>query len=278
MTDAGIASYYDRLTRWTSMARSFGYGGGRRSLTVHRALVDPRADGRPTTTRLHDLVFELLSSYSSPHVLDAGCGLGGTMIDLAPRLGGEYTGLTLSASQAAVAEQAVEQHALSDRVQLLIRSYDHPPSGPFDIILAIEALAHSPDPAASLDAFRRVLAPDGAILIVDDMPEPAARDSGDLAAFQRGWRCPVLWGRERYVSELSARGFQAIIDRDLTDDFRPRTLSRIRMLQAVNRLACSVVPFAGFADVMDSHHGGLALERLLSKRLVRYRMILAKRL
>ena len=78
-----LASYYNRLSRWTRVAHLFGYGGGRDALTVHRALADPAAAGRVTATRLHDLLLESVPHLTNPRVLDAGCGLGGTMIDMA---------------------------------------------------------------------------------------------------------------------------------------------------------------------------------------------------
>ena len=67
----GVATYYDRLGRWNHVARVFGYGGGRGTLTVHRALVDPSARGRPTFTRLHDVLLEHLPSLDAPRMLDA---------------------------------------------------------------------------------------------------------------------------------------------------------------------------------------------------------------
>jgi hypothetical protein len=96
MADSLVAAYYDRLTRWNRLARAVGYGGGSATLTVHRGLADPRANGRPTSTRLHDLIVETVAVDRSPRVLDAGCGLGGTMLALRERWGGDYTGVTLS--------------------------------------------------------------------------------------------------------------------------------------------------------------------------------------
>src|SRR5262245_53172259 len=153
------AVYYDRLSSWTATARYLGYGGGRSALTVHRALADPRAQGRPTPTRLHDLIVEVVTKEilarpraigRPPRVLDAGCGLAGTMIDLATRVGGEYTGLTLSESQARTARRAIAQRGLSSSVRVLVQDYDAPPDGPFDLVLAIESIAHSPDPGRTV--------------------------------------------------------------------------------------------------------------------------------
>jgi SAM-dependent methyltransferase len=279
------ATYYDRLSRWTAVARVFGYGGGRDTLTVHRALADPRAAGRTTATRLHDLLVEALPPLDAPRVLDAGCGLGGTMIDLATRIGGTYVGLTLSDRQAAEGRRAVREAGLEARIEIRVRSYDLPPDGPFDLILAVESLAHSPDPAASLAALRARLAPGGCIAIVDDMPltpsrgaspEASARASADLDRFKRGWRLPVLWPRERLVAALSTLGLAMIVDRDLSADIRPRTMRRIGQLTRLNRMARAFLPSPAVREMLDSYEGGLALERLYRARWMEYRLLVAR--
>jgi len=276
MPESGSAAYYDRLSRWNTLARVFGYGGGISTLTVHRALADPRAAGRATPTRLHDLLFEHLPVMRAPLVLDAGCGLGGTMIECARRLSAHCVGLTLSASHAAGVATAAVRTGLGSRVQAVVRTYDNPPPGPFDLIVAIESLAHSPDPRVSLTALARVLAPGGTIAIVDDMPETAiAGSSGALRVFKAGWQCPVLWDRAQYATALDELGLHVIAEHDLTEDCRPRTFRRLDRLAAINRLVHRMSPFSSLRAIMDAHHGGLALERLSRAGLVRYRMIIA---
>lgn len=277
MADSGVAAYYDRLARWNSMARAVGYGGGSDALTVHRGLADPTAQGGVTTTRLHDLLVEQLPPMFQPRVLDAGCGLGGTMLALVERWGGDYTGLTLSTAQAAVAADAVRAAGYADRVRVSIQSYDHPPDGPFDLIVAIESLIHSLDPAESLRALTRVLAPGGAIAIVDDMPEPAARQLPELAIFKTGWGCGVMWDRDRYVRAFEELGLRVVHDLDLSADCRPRSFGRIRLMTWLNRVVGHVVPSRTVRQIMASHLGGLALEQLLRTGLVRYRLLVARR-
>lgn len=280
--DPQTGEYYDRLSAWTRVGQWFGYGGGHATQTVHRALIDPRAAGRPTATRLHDLLLETLPPLLSPRVLDAGCGMGGTMIELALRIGGEYVGVTLSERQARIGRGAVGRAGLSGRVQLLVRSYDSPPVGPFDLIIAIESLAHSPGPGTSVTALARRLTPGGLLAIVDDMPRPDialdAAAARDLAAFKRGWRCPVLATVAQHRSSLEACGLDLIADRDLTPSVAPRTLTRIAILEGVNRAAAAVLTFHdGWCSVLDSYHGGLALERLYRGGYMKYRMLVARR-
>jgi SAM-dependent methyltransferase len=276
MNGSGVAAYYDRLTRWNDLARAIGYGGGRAALTVHRGLADPLAEGRPTTSRLHDVIAAELGEVRSPRVLDAGCGLGGTMLALARRWGGSYIGVTLSEKQAAIARDAIARDGLGTSIEVQIRSYDDPPAGPFDVVVAIESLLHSADPEVSLAAFTRVLAKAGRLVIVDDMPVAAAANHADLEAFRSGWHCGALWTREQYLQAFERHGLRLERERDLTDDCRPRPLARINALMRLTRIARRL-PRRDLQLVMDSHYGGLALERLLRRSLIRYRLLIARK-
>jgi tocopherol O-methyltransferase len=272
-----LASYYNRLSRWTRVAHLVGYGGGHDALTVHRALADPAADGRTTSTRLHDLLIELLPPLTDRRVLDAGCGLGGTMIDLARRTRGLFVGVTLSAAQRDAGARAIERAGLADRVAILVQSYDQPPPGSYDVILAIESLGHSPDPMRSVAALAQVLSPGGTIAIVDDMPEREAIDTADLNTFKSGWEAPVLSSAADFETAFNRVGLSLTLDRDLSPLCRPRTLDRIRQLERLNRVLRRALPLTPWRALMDSYRGGLALERLYRKGAVRYRLLMARR-
>ncbi len=270
--------YYDHLARWTKFAALIGYGGGRGSLLVHRSLADPLAGGRATPTRLNDLIQTLVSGRlpagSEPRVLDAGCGLGGVMIDLVRAVGGTAVGLTLSATQAAEARRAARRAGLSSRVDVFVQSYDESPPGPFELVVAIESLAHSANPDTSVGVLASRLAPGGLLIVVDDMPEPGVDEGDDLARFKSGWHCPVLWSVGRYQTALQALGLITHVQ-DLTSQCRPRELAAIALLERWNRLAHAVVPLTGWRSMLASYAAGLALERLYRRGLMRYSLIVA---
>ncbi len=269
-----LGVYYDRLGVWTLLARPFGYGGGSQQLTVHRLLSDPLAGGRPTPTRIHDLIVESLPRLDRPRILDAGCGLGGTMLDLAGRLGGTAVGLTLSETQRERATRAVALRGMADRVEARMQSYDAPPEGPFDLIVAIESLAHSADPGKSVAALVAVLAPGGLFVVVDDMPEPDTLGSPTLQAFKDGWRAPVVWGRADYAAAFARLGLSVVADRDLTSESHVRTVQQITRMERLNRGLYAVAP-RRWRVVLDSYYGGLALERLYRQGSMRYRLLVA---
>ena len=276
-SERDTGGYYDRLSRWTAVARLFGYGGGRDRLTVHRALADPRAGGRPTVTRLHDVLLETLPPLTHQRVLDAGCGLGGTMLAFATRGGGTFTGITLSEQQARIAREAAVRAKLDDRVRILVQSYDTPAPAAHDIVIAIESLAHSSNPHVSLRAIAGRLAEGGLLAVVDDMPVAAAHGTRDLAVFKAGWRLPVLWTADELLAACEDCGLVPITNRDLTAALRPRDERRIAQLETLNRVARRCAPTQGLRAMLDSYQGGLALERLYRHSLMQYRLVIARK-
>jgi len=277
LDEAATGAYYDRLSRWTALLGAVGYGGGHRTLTAHRALADPRASGRPTYTRLHDVLAATVPLLLRGRVLDAGCGLGGTMLDLAARGSATFVGITLSEQQAAVARRAVAEAGLETRIDVHVQSYDTPPDEPFDVVMAIESLAHSAQPASTVAALAARLAPGGSLAVVDDMPTREARGTNDLAAFQAGWRLPVLLSAAELAEATERCGLVPAAEHDLTGDVRPRTLRRIAQLEALNRALYRVVPSTGVRQLLDSYRGGLALERLYRRGLMNYRLVVARK-
>ena len=203
-----VARYYrwlDRLAWFQSRRAQEGHG----ALPVHRALTDPEG-GAPSTGVIHRLMLEGLALPAAPDVLDAGCGYGATMIDLAPRLGGCWTGLTLSAVQAARGMAEVSRRGLSGAVRIEVGSYDAPLSGQYDLIYGIESLIHSADPARTVRNLAAALRPGGHLVIVDDMPEEAlpAEAAARLARFRRFWRCPVAPTRAGWLRALESAGLR----------------------------------------------------------------------
>jgi cyclopropane fatty-acyl-phospholipid synthase-like methyltransferase len=276
MTDGGLGPYYDRLRTWTWFARPLGYGGGSAQLTVHRLLSDPQAGGRPTATRVHDLIAASIPKLERPRLLDAGCGLGGTLIDLAARLEGTGIGLTLSREQQMVATKAIAASGLGGRLDVRVQSYDTPPPGPFDLIVAIESLAHSADPGKSVTALTGVLASGGILVVVDDMPEAEAVGSSALRTFKDGWQAPVVWSAADYLSAFAHLGLSVVSEQDLTPGFSPRTITQIARMERINRAAHALSP-ARWRVVLDSYYGGLALERLYRQGLMCYRLMVVQR-
>lgn len=146
---ARIRRYYDRNT---STFVTFGQGGNVGA--IHRAVWGPGVANRRQAFRyVEDQIATVIRRLPAPpdgwHVVDLGCGVGASLCYLAEQLPIRGSGITLSATQAALAERRVAQAGLSDRVVCLQGDYGDLPDdlAPADLAMAIESFAHAPDPA-----------------------------------------------------------------------------------------------------------------------------------
>ncbi|MBI3503491.1 MAG: methyltransferase domain-containing protein [Proteobacteria bacterium] len=268
-----LGEYYDLLSRYGVLARLFGRDGGHSRATVHRLLRADEAGTDPADV-IHKRVAANLGPEPPERVLDAGSGLGGTSFYLARHFGAACEGLTLSPTQAATASASAARLGLADRCRFRVASFDDAlPAGPYGLVVAIESLAHSADPARSLANLARALAPGGRIVVVDDVREPDA-DSGDVAAFVAGWQAPGFRTRAQWLAAFAAAGLTVAAEEDLTGRVPVRPAALRGLLVGLNRLA-ALVPHAGWRKVLASHRGGLALERLYARRGASYRLFVA---
>lgn len=274
-----VARYYkwlDRLTWFDERRAEAGHG----ALPVHRALRDP-AGGEPSPWVIHGLMLEGLALPYSPRVLDAGCGYGATMLHLAPERGGDWTGLTLSAVQAARGNAEIAARGLVERVRVVVGSYDAPlATGRFDLIYGIESLIHSADPGATIRNLAAALAPGGYLVIVDDMPEegamrlePAAR----LTEFRRCWRCPVAPTAEGWRAALRAAGLDVAAERNLNPLLLSRPMEEVAARLAEVGQRSRLARLLGFGVRAEAEIGGLLLETLHADGHVHYRIMVGRK-
>jgi SAM-dependent methyltransferase len=272
-----IARYYrwlDRLTWMTETRRQTG----NEAQPVHRALRDP--DGGPASAAVvHRLMLDGLALPAAPRVLDAGCGYGATSIELAPRLGGSWLGVTLSPVQAARGTAEAAKRGLGERVRFAVQSYDDALPGPFDLAIAIESLIHSVDPAASIANIAASLAPGGHLVVVDDMPEPGLepQDAADLALFRRMWRCPVAPEVGAWRAAMAAAGLAIVAERDLTALQLLRPPEDLAAPLARQRRRAFWLGLVGGGLREQADIGGMTLELLHGRGAVRYRLMVGRR-
>ena len=273
----GIAAYYDNLLRFLDIARRVGRGGGTPNGSTHRFLAGDVGDDQASPERLDWLVLDTALAAgmpAGPTVLDAGCGVGGTIFRWHERIGGQYDGLTLSPEQQRRAQAEAVRRGVAGQCRFHLRSYHDPLGGECNAAIAIESFAHSADPAAAVANIASALSPGGLLLIVDDMPEGAA-EPRMLAAFKSGWQCPVLLSADRYRDAITAAGLDLLRNEDLTPRLRPRPLWWLRALILIFGVARALAPAAWLKDALSAIQGGFYLEALYRRQAMGYRLLVA---
>jgi len=272
-----VAKYYRWLDRLEWMRQMRGRTGNA-AQPVHRALRDPDG-GEPSPLVLHRLMLNGLTLPPAPRVLDAGCGYGASMLDMAPGLGGDWLGISLSEVQVRRGMAEVAARGLAGQVRLAVASYDAPITGEFDWIFGIESLIHSPDPMATIHNLARSLAPGGALMVVDDMPEEglSPQQAADVALFKRCWRCPVAPSRAGWLRAFAAAGLVLSHETDFTALTIPRPSAELAPMMAARARQARWKRLLGLGYRSEADLGGMMLETLLSTGVIRYRMLVARR-
>jgi cyclopropane fatty-acyl-phospholipid synthase-like methyltransferase len=263
-----VAAYYDALVHEVSAK-------GEDAFTVHRRLVGPY--GMASARLVHDHLHAAIRPAPGARLLDAGSGLGGTSFDWHERVGGDTDGLTISRGQVARARAEAARRGLALHCRFHLMSYDADlrALGGFDAVVAIESLAHAADPAATIANLAGALRPGGRLAIVDDLPAAdLAADDRELVAFRAGWLCAHS-PREDEIAPLIARaGLTLVHEEDLTPLVARSTLADIEQREratAARRAVCA----PAFYRLLDGIRGGLMLERLYRRGVMRYRLIVA---
>jgi SAM-dependent methyltransferase len=273
-----IEAYYDGMHAWTLRDAGFARFSGFEHAAIHRFLADPDSgDFSPRT--IYRLIAPHLPQRQDFLGLDAGCGYGATAFHLLPRTGGCWHGVTLSMAQVAVAERLAAEQGLSARLRFTRQSYDAPLDARYDAVVAIESLAHSPDPAVSLRNLAAHLRPGGVLVLVDDMPREAlpAAEAALLAEFRQLWRCPVLPGAARWRALLAGQGLVLTHERNLLPLTRPRTEAELDAAWAELSAALPGKRAQGFGAVAEGELGGVLLERLMRRGAMPYRLMVARK-
>lgn len=274
---ADVQRYYDRNT-----GNFVTHGEGGAAGALHRAVWGPGvgdADAafRYVEDRLVDRLRDRPAGQPPAHVVDLGCGVGGSLCHLASRLPIRGTGLTLSPVQVRHAEQRIRAAGLADRVRCLEADYCEPPAEipPADLAYAIESMVHGPDPARFLAACARIVRPGGLLAICDDFLRPAdsAAARRTVERFRRGWHLNTLLHPDDLSVLAAGAGFEHLSTDDLTPHLR---LGRPR-----DRAAALFIAVCGWLPLDRTRFGhlvgGTALQTCLAKGWIGYDLALFRR-
>lgn len=148
-----------------------------------------------------------------PHVLDVGCGIGGSSRHIARKYGGTGVGITLSSVQAARANAISADQGLGDRLSFQVAdALAMPfPDNTFDLVWSMESGEHMPDKRQFVSELARVCKPGGRVIVVawchrDLAPgETALSDKEErlLARINRAYYLP-RWCSAADYKQLSA--------------------------------------------------------------------------
>lgn len=160
------------------------------------------------------------------HVLDAGCGIGGSSIWLAKHIGCRATGITVSAEQVRHARRNAERHGVADRVHFEVADFLKTPfpDESFDVVWAVESSCYAVDKRDFFREAYRLLKKGGTLIACDGYATRRDFDEEEWQAVMdclNGWAVPNLASVEEFQAGLEECGFRNVQVTEATQETLP---------------------------------------------------------
>lgn len=217
-----VAEYYERRWKafriWWHAQETYG---------VHYGLYDKNAKNFiKAVFNMNNYVGKLLEleKQSKMKILDAGCGVCGTSIYLAKKYQKtQFIGITNTPSQIELGKKFIDKNKL---LNVQIKEMDflktNFKNSTFDGIFAIESAAYAEDIEKFLDEMKRILKPNGKIIILDGFRIKNNMDKFIKKIYEiylhgRGYKKLDLPHLDSFKKNLTDKGFKEIVIKDISN-------------------------------------------------------------
>ncbi|XP_031483942.1 probable tocopherol O-methyltransferase, chloroplastic [Nymphaea colorata] len=283
----GIAEFYDESSgAWESvwgehMHHGFYDSQGQASLNLddHRSAQIRMIEEALTFARVPDD-----ASRSPKHIVDVGCGIGGSSRYLAKKYGAKCQGITLSPIQAARANELSISQGLDNLVSFQVADALDQPflDGQFNLVWSMESGEHMPNKKKFVSELARVAAPGATIIIVtwchrDLLPSEGSLEPQEVDLLDRicdGFYLPAWCSVSDYVNIAASLSLKDIRTADWTENVAP-------FWPAVMR---SAFTFRGFTSLLGTGwktmKGALVMPLMIEgykKNLIKFAIITCRK-
>ncbi len=182
---------------------------------------------------LNNEMMEVAQLSKNDHVLDAGCGVGGTLIHFAKQIGCTGIGITLTPHQAEKAIENSKREGVAHLVTFQVMDYCNTTfeDESFTLITGMESICYAEPKIAFLREAQRLLKPGGRIAIADNLQgKDSLTDKEYKSLYTDAFNgCSVisLDTEKQYRTNLNELQFKNIACIDETERIRP-SIVRLR--------------------------------------------------
>jgi len=190
------------------------------SLAIHYGYWDEKVKNFPQSLiRMNEVMAEVAKIRSTDVVLDAGCGIGGSSIFLAERIGCKVTGISLSERQIIKARELAIEKKVQDKIKFEVMNYCATsfPGKSFDIIWGCESICYADDKEQFIKEAYRLLKPGGRLIVADGfVTDLKNNDHPTIRNWIDGWQVNYLESPTRFQQFMSETGFSNISYLDIS--------------------------------------------------------------
>ena len=190
------------------------------SFAIHYGYWDEEVKSFPQSLlRMNEVMMEAGKIRSTDKVLDAGCGIGGSSIFLAERIGCEVTGISLSERQISKAKEVATQKGVDGKTNFEVMNYCATsfPGKSFDVVWGCESICYADDKEQFIKEAYRLLKPGGRVVVADGfVTDLNNNDHSSIRNWLDGWQVNYLESPERFREFMKNTGFQNFSFKDIS--------------------------------------------------------------
>ena len=190
------------------------------SLAIHYGYWDEKVKSFPQSLlRMNEIMVEAAEIKSTDKVLDAGCGIGGSSIFLAEKIGCSVIGISLSERQIHKAKELAIEKKVEDKIDFRVMNYCTTgfPNESFDIVWGCESICYADDKELFIKEGYRLLKPGGRLVVADGFVTGFKNnDHPSIRKWLDGWQVNYLETPDRFQKFMSEAGFNNIFSRDIS--------------------------------------------------------------
>jgi cyclopropane fatty-acyl-phospholipid synthase-like methyltransferase len=168
---------------------------------------------------MNEVMAEVAKVKCSDMILDAGCGIGGSSIFLAEKIGCNVTGISLSESQVNKAKELAIEKKVEANVDFKLMNYSATSfrNESFDVVWGCESICYADDKEQFVKEAYRLLKPGGRLIVADGfVTNLKNNDHPSIRKWLDGWRVNYLESPERFQQFMQSAGFQNISFTDIS--------------------------------------------------------------
>jgi ubiquinone/menaquinone biosynthesis C-methylase UbiE len=179
---------------------------------------------------MNDFVAKLLDLNSKSerikNILDAGSGIGGTIVHLAKKYPNiNFKGITIIPEHIQMAKRFAIENQVSSNTDFLLENYldTNFPSKYFDAIFSLESMNYTNQRTEFIREMHRILKPGGKLIIIDAFRTKIQLNpflKNIYIIFCKGNAIPSIAPLKDFISLLNRENFKEIIEIDLTKNIQ----------------------------------------------------------